>query len=172
MNAEGWFPDPERPGRLRYFDGTHWTGQYDEHTRAAPVGPPIGDGEPPAPTPGGKSFGMKLASLFGVAGLGTTGKLAVAAGLMVSIGLLTWGITAEVNDVGDDSDDKLSSPRVAAQIIWDAEAEEFEFCTLYWGLPSARFYEEVMLVRASGLDDRAAVADQMMTIAALECPEP
>jgi hypothetical protein len=22
MNAEGWFPDPQQPGRLRFFDGT------------------------------------------------------------------------------------------------------------------------------------------------------
>jgi hypothetical protein len=46
VNAEGWFRDPERPGRLRYFDGTHWTDQHAEHTPAAPVGPAIGDGEP------------------------------------------------------------------------------------------------------------------------------
>jgi HK97 family phage major capsid protein len=36
----------------------------------------------------------------------------------------------------------------------------------------ADVYEEVFLVRASGMDDPEAVAEEMLNIAALECPEP
>jgi hypothetical protein len=39
-------------------------------------------------------------------------------------------------------------------------------------LPYAEVYEDVFLVRASGMNDPEAVADEMLEIAALECPEP
>lgn len=35
MSAPGWYPDPERPGQQRYYDGTMWT----EH-RAVATPPP------------------------------------------------------------------------------------------------------------------------------------
>jgi hypothetical protein len=37
MNAEGWFPDPEQRGRLRYFDGTVWLDQCAEEKPATPA---------------------------------------------------------------------------------------------------------------------------------------
>ncbi|WP_263117871.1 Ltp family lipoprotein [Cellulomonas fimi] len=38
----GWYPDPQTPAQLRWWDGTRWT----EHSR------PLPNGGPPAPSPG------------------------------------------------------------------------------------------------------------------------
>jgi hypothetical protein len=94
VNAEGWFRDPERPGTLRYFDGTHWTDQHAEHTPAAHVGPAHGDGEPASDN------------------LGMYRKLGFVL-LAVVIGAFAWFALMS----NDDSDDKPTSPgRTAVEV--------------------------------------------------------
>jgi hypothetical protein len=68
--------------------------------------------------------------------------------------------------------DTKTTPRESAEFIWDEEVDELQLCRLYWELPYADVYEEVFLVRASGMDDPEAVAEEMLNIAARECPEP
>jgi uncharacterized RDD family membrane protein YckC len=41
----GWYPDPERPGGQRYYDGSRWTDQREEPP-PAPAYPPPGYGYP------------------------------------------------------------------------------------------------------------------------------
>src|SRR5829696_383579 len=47
----GWYPDPNDPGRLWWWDGTAWT----EHTQAA--GAPPSAPSAPAPPPSGEQWG-------------------------------------------------------------------------------------------------------------------
>ncbi|MCU1472596.1 DUF2510 domain-containing protein [Amnibacterium sp.] len=77
--APGWFPDPERVGSTRFWDGTAWT----EHVRGAPArfAPPAPGAPPVAPPPGApysatlprlapRSNGMASAGLsFGIVSL-------------------------------------------------------------------------------------------------------
>jgi hypothetical protein len=106
VNAEGWFPDPERPGRLRYFDGTHWTDQDAEHAPTAPVGPAIGDGEPASDT------------------LGMYQKLGFVL-LAVVIGAFVWFAWFALTG-NDDSDDKPASPDRTAVDVACAMLDEGE----------------------------------------------
>lgn len=44
--SPGWYDAPDRPGQLRYWNGTSWTDQYAPRPPAPPSGAPV-----PAPTP-------------------------------------------------------------------------------------------------------------------------
>jgi hypothetical protein len=55
MTAPGWYPDPSRPGTMRWWDGSQWTDQF------APG---------PVPVYGGETDGYAIASLItGVLGV-------------------------------------------------------------------------------------------------------
>jgi hypothetical protein len=77
--APGWYTDPERIDRLRYWDGTFWT----EHTHApdrpaellAPVAEPTAALEPAAAAPAADDAPSVLVTTFG------STRRAVAAGL-------------------------------------------------------------------------------------------
>lgn len=74
---------------------------------------------------------------------------------------------------GDDSDGESNvSPREAAEFIWDKEADDLDFCLLYWRLPYVEVVEDVFLVRAAGMSDPDAVADELASLASLRCPQP
>jgi len=47
-NEPGWFPDPWRPGRRRWWDGSSWTDDtFDPEAPAAPIAPPEPQVAPP-----------------------------------------------------------------------------------------------------------------------------
>jgi hypothetical protein len=55
MSAPGWYPDPSRPGTLRWWDGNQWSDQF------APAPPPVYVGQ---------TEGLAIAALItGVVGI-------------------------------------------------------------------------------------------------------
>ncbi|MEZ5245547.1 MAG: DUF2510 domain-containing protein [Acidimicrobiales bacterium] len=63
----GWYPDPEYPGQLRYWDGTGWTDQR----RSAATPPPS-----PYPTAAGDRTNAGIALALSILGLILCGVLA------------------------------------------------------------------------------------------------
>lgn len=95
MAAASWYPDPQNPAQLRYFDGTQWT----EHVNAAaPPSQPmatqhttnvtmmhVGNAGPP------KSVGLAIFLAFMFGPLGTFyGSVVGGAVLLVSSFLIGW----------------------------------------------------------------------------------
>lgn len=88
MADPGWYPDPEQPGNIRWWDGMTWTnnsrpaGPSEESgPPSAPPGPSPTAGATPFPTtppPGGKNLGC----LVGVIG-GVLAALVLLAGIFV-----------------------------------------------------------------------------------------
>jgi hypothetical protein len=89
MNApQGWFPDPERPGRLRYFDGTVWTEHYAPETP-----PPAAEDSSPTPTPtkfNNPQWVKITAIVFAVLGFIAGARLSLIDGLMG--GVINFGV--------------------------------------------------------------------------------
>src|ERR1044071_4501713 len=56
--AAGWYPDPESPSELRYWDGQAWTNQ--RHPAPPPGTSAMPPGTPPAPGPAGQPTGHGL----------------------------------------------------------------------------------------------------------------
>ena len=67
----GWYPDPQLPGSLRWFDGTSWTAQV---APARPVPQPRTSLLPRATTPAGRTaqlvLGVVLLALLCLVALG------------------------------------------------------------------------------------------------------
>jgi hypothetical protein len=105
MNAEGWFPDPAQPGRLRYFDGTHWTDQYAEHTPAAPTGLPVGDSEPgqPLPSPSSPAPTATRESTGGLTILGKhfSANTVVSVVVAVAVAIVAFAVWALASNAED-----------------------------------------------------------------------
>jgi len=57
----GWYPDPERPGLERWFDGAAWT----RHVRTVPAPVTSTSGGTKPPWSGGKIVGVSLLSVLG-----------------------------------------------------------------------------------------------------------
>ena len=159
VNSQGWFPDPQQPGRLRYFDGTVWTEQYAEETP-----PPAVEGSSPTPPkPEPKSTPAWLVFLI------------VIPVVIVGAVIYNWSESR-------DSDPPPTVPltaREAARFIWDEEADEYEFCKLYWNsipnlsvLWKLSFKETFLRVSSSSqATSRSRTRELIMITKALEaCP--
>jgi hypothetical protein len=72
----GWYPDPEYPGQLRYWDATAWTDQRRPVTAPPPPGP--GSSPPPSPYPpaAGDRTNAGIALALSILGLVLCGVLA------------------------------------------------------------------------------------------------
>jgi hypothetical protein len=73
---------------------------------------------------------------------------------------------------GGDADSSPVSSREAAEFIWNEEAEDLEFCLLYWRLPYVEVFEDVFMVRAAAMNDPEAVAGELTNLASANCPQP
>lgn len=72
----GWYPDPQSPAQLRWWDGTRWT----EHARPLPATGPAG-GATPAQAQGGHApsapqYGQSATGQYGQTGTGQYGQTA------------------------------------------------------------------------------------------------
>lgn len=82
----GWYPDPERPGQQRWWDGTQWAASQPSHPptpqASAPQPAPVAYGAPVAT--GSPANGMAIAalilSIIWLAGLGSI--LAIILGIV------------------------------------------------------------------------------------------
>jgi hypothetical protein len=105
----------------------------------------------------------KITAIIKRAGLGVIVIWTAAIGVLAFFALAVTGVITV-----EDTQSNVT-PAEAAEFIWDQEADELDFCSLYWGLPYVEVYEKVFLVRAAGMSDPAETADEMLTIAAREC---
>jgi hypothetical protein len=75
-----WFPDPDRPGGQRYFDGTAWTEDRFNPASPPPAPPPAPVGATPSASPPKRKL-ARVSRTFKVAGL-----------ILFVIGLLLYAI--------------------------------------------------------------------------------
>ncbi len=74
----GWYPDPERPGQQRWWDGTQWAASQPVAPPPAPVayGAPVATGSPA----NGMAIAALILSIIWLAGLGSI--LAIILGIV------------------------------------------------------------------------------------------
>jgi hypothetical protein len=90
----GWFPDPEVPGQLRYWDGVQWT----EHRSPMPSGQPVPQGQPViGDQQGPVSQAIPARRVPGTWWQWTLGVLA----LLIIVGALGDGETSETTPASD-----------------------------------------------------------------------
>jgi hypothetical protein len=102
----GWFPDPENPGQLRYFDGTAWT---DHRTPA--VGTPAEAESSPDLAPDLPSHTAPAVS----PGLSNNTRLALILGgiaVVILLGVLAWRVQASSGSVTEDAADQCSNGEI------------------------------------------------------------
>jgi hypothetical protein len=83
MSAADWYPDPTRPGRLRYWDGSSWTPHVSENGEVA--SDPISDVAPAPPRPDAAA-GTGGAPEMGPATVGGGGPAVLDAGVAPTLG--------------------------------------------------------------------------------------
>jgi hypothetical protein len=95
---QGWYPDEQRPGMLRYWDGSQWT----EHRVPDPARPeatvPLPPPAPPPPTSGTPRVGQSATSI----GWGKAALIAIVA--------FALGIGAGAAGSGDGEADSAAQP--------------------------------------------------------------
>lgn len=65
----GWYPDPNAPGTLRYWDGSNWTQQTQPQTSS--VNDPLNNSSDPFASVGGSQFGTSFSSGYSGASTST-----------------------------------------------------------------------------------------------------
>ena len=106
-----------------------------------------------------------------IGGTSKPGHLSPAAIALIVIGAVII-VAMAIGSCGGDDDSGQATPREAAEFIWDKEAEDLQFCDLYWRLPMVEVTEDVFMVRSAGMSDPDAVTTELLNIAARECPQP
>ena len=91
-NPAGWYPDPQDPRYLRYWDGVTWTGQWAALPQAPPLMGQGGSMPPPAaPTPYPARLQLDYAATYNR--VTTFFRLVLGIPIAIVIGVLTAGAT-------------------------------------------------------------------------------
>jgi hypothetical protein len=132
--AAGWYADPENDERLRYWDGTAWTGQIRP----------------------GKAGGGTAASRGGLSGLAIAGIVVAALAVVAGLVAIILNAGGEPDPTSTNSDGPRTAPEVVAPEGWEvyvSRSGAFEYAyDPDWTDALTPSYED-MLVGTAGLAD-------------------